>query len=337
MNKTASCHYLAETIEEVTNLKILELYRGNCTMAEARCHDHELTDLSARIIEAISEVPEPDEYEAWLQEKKFQLIGLNMPATEVTEPGIYTETPPTEQDTPRDSPSNPAETHDLPGAPISGDAPALFVYDVRQQSDSNETPVTADQPQAEKPGVETVPESAVCDAGQGTTEKPKAAGKPTKKEIIDLERRLRIFKNRNKLTIEGLSEMAGLSNFTISAIFRKDNVSRETYNKVEAGMISYRPGKGKSSGQEADKPKVNGSGRGPGEYLRLKLLTWLNQEHLGLSQASSRLMVQESALRKITIDGEIPHPNVMRQLCKYVPALEAECAMLMAAADRRDH
>jgi len=372
MNTTGKCHYLAETIAEVTNLKILEHYRGHCTMAEARCYDHELTDLARRIIEAISAVPEPDEYETWLQQKTCTGCAVadlkpteNEPVQDLKNSTASID-PETEQQIESRTLSDggepdayPALFKDLVLQPVTTpDAAEGYAIEALRKSnarwieevlpelpamqrESNESPATAAQQQATAPGVDNVPEIADCGAEQGT---PDSAKNPkmtlTKMEMISLEKRLRKFKTINKLTIENLVELTGVSNFTISSILRKDNVSRGTYDKVDRAMRNFHQKKmvelDQAKEQEPDPPKINGTGRGPGDYMRLKLLAWLNNEHLGLSQASSRLMVQESALRKITIDGEMPHSNVVNQLCKYVPAIAAERAMLMDAARKQE-
>lgn len=51
---------LAEVIAEVTNLKVLEIYRECHRIEDARSLDDHLTDLGKRIVEALGELPEDD-------------------------------------------------------------------------------------------------------------------------------------------------------------------------------------------------------------------------------------------------------------------------------------
>lgn len=51
---------LAETIAEVTNLKVLEVYRESHALADARKLDEHLIDLGHKIIDAVDDLPEQD-------------------------------------------------------------------------------------------------------------------------------------------------------------------------------------------------------------------------------------------------------------------------------------
>jgi len=290
----ASSHQLAEQFAEITNLKILEVYRETPTTAlgYAKVMDDHLNDLGKRIVEALeaATVPSaPDMYEVWLLENKKN-AQLNKESNE---------SPTTDQ---KDKGSEPetARVDNVSGSPVSGGDPDTPDQDERG-------------PGYLKALVEAWKISLDCSNMK-------------------------------------LATLAGVSDPTIGQILHGRKVSDVTRDKVLEAIEKHET----SCGVMAVPEKLNGSGdqdeagainsklqncdasnNDAGRFIQLQLNTWARLEHLGVKTAAKRLSVKESVIRSINA-GKLPHPNIVRQLAKYIPAIEAQQSMLMHAAEHRE-
>lgn len=324
----------AEIIATETNLKVLETYRA-CDMPNyhiAKIIDASLVDLSNRILTALGQMPDIDE---------------------------QTETPPTEQDPLRTPYPDPAEIHDHPGAPISGDAPALFkksehratVDDMKAEdptaeigprlplekiTESNETPAAADQQQALSPGADTVPEPAACGAEPGTPKKKSSKMKtkiPDPKDLAFVDQ-LAQWKAEENLSNMEIQRRSGVSNVIVHNILSglTKKPSKKTQDKL-LKVINAKPKKKAfktpaPTNKVAKQAKINGKVNGHAQFVQRNFMTWKGQNKLGVADAAAKLQFEEKVIRSL-MAGTMPNKFVLTVLGHYIPEIHNNMAELV--------
>jgi len=273
---------LKELITEITNQKVLELYRqcSSITINVAKEKDDNLTDLATRIIDALD---------------------LESNADHKYKPSVPIET----EKSPRDKSQTPIGSGEL---------------DTKK---SNESPAI-DQHQRAEPD----PEPDRVDDGSGS------AVSGADPDPLRLTTSLRVFKNAHHMSNANIAKLAGVSDMTIGAIIKGDHVSAKSRDKVLAAIADYKP-----KGEQAKKPepeKANGIGdRPPAEFLQATLQALLDAEDLDPASAAGALMIQEHSIRSI-LAGHLPHSNIIFQLAKFIPEINANHAILLAAAEQNE-
>lgn len=337
---------MAETIAEVTELKALELYR-ECdanTYGGVNVIDHHMVDLSKRIIGALGLLPKsaeqlaselkPTENEpvkelgpdignmlADAVYKAADLIGDML--TDVFQP----QEPDQEENTQKGLTT---EKTSVARNKAVDDSP----------SGGGDVHTTDDKQPPDRPPAGQDTHTDASGAEESDASKPASGGKlgsPKRHSIAD---EIEAWLEAENLSNNQAGKFAKVSDVTIGSILagKTLNPGKATKKKIRTAIKkSIKPKKKRTthvkppaSAKPAGEAKLNG--KGPGQFVQLKLTAWMDSEHLGINEAANRLRVMERTLRLIKLDGVLPHQNIIRQLARHIPAIEEQQAMLLAAA-----
>jgi len=316
----------AEIIATETNLKVLEIYRRGDHIFYPGDVDRELLDLSTHIIVALG----------------LAEIVENEP---VLEP----------EENPREASIDPdAELNQQSRTPIDGGEPdilpALFSGPKRKATaedmkaedpigeigprfpavplpESDETAATVSPFLAEKPGVDTVPKPAVCGAGPGTPEKKKTAKMKTitpDPKDIEFADQLREWKETEKLSNMEIERRSGISNVIVhnilSGLTKKPSAkTKQKLLKAINAKPKKKPFKNPSPASQATTPTpAKTNGKGPVQFVQLKLATWMGLNRFGNADAARHFGVNETIIRDIQ-NGKLPNEHVLRYIGTKIP------------------